>query len=1112
MPPTDPDALPYPPATEADRTALAAFVRDAPLAYGTWGRLKRLYKSVETNSPADPALYGLLAARLDAVPLSSNAPALPVEMGEDQRGVKSLAVSGRRVFCLLNAQRGQKVEFAGFAFDPENPLRPALLGSVEVRAAESLLSCGPFVGMIGGGLETGALSLFDPDRPGWRGQVALGGHARAVSAYPYVYAAVQGQKSTWGGLRVVDLTDPDRPQIVGEVAIGKAGQVAQDGPLVAVTSGEPRFQWGQRAPAGTLSLISVADPRRPRVLSTLPIPYPNCVALRGPLAFVGVDRSDQNSFPGLHIVDLSDPARPRLRGFLAMGYYAPQAITLHGDFAYLTMQYGSPLVVNISNPDAPTLAGQFSSYGAASIAVSDGTAYVGIAYSGLELYSVLNPGKPARIGAPPSRETLGYMKRRVRRTLRVFAKTNPDAYVTLAAATLAAARPDKDAAFEAARQWVLADILYGGSDRYAQGRHGRGTLAPTVPARLRLRTREERAPGAWDKHPEAAAALLLTPSLPWPVHEAMLKILLAQGGPLPVPPEGSLAGFVSSPSSLLAHFAVPPIAARLADGRAVAPTTAATAYVKAGGRQRRVIEAALDRDRGRDWNRAFAAQALDLASLSLTNGRLPRRHAAACEMVARRFPALFPDALTRAMAAPLLDADRPGLTALVLALAQRAAPPEALDWLQTLRPVAAPQRERVLAALTDGFKSQAFTPAEAQALVLLGDEFIRASGWRLLATSATAASVFRTLWTGLLDSLRETPALQTAMASPAALATLAQAGLSPQDIADRLRERPFLAALLSPETFAALLPSVPALVALSLIAAVSDDRWPDFRPFLLGHLRAGLGLPAFWAAAPDALAADAEGRLEQRLLLDAEIADTLARSDDTGLLSVREPAFDSALGRWVRAHESSFARNSPLLLQAATHVLPSVRAWALDRVKALGQDLPFALRLLESSLPASVEVGSAFFSALPPGDANERVYALALCDSPLAPVRAMGRAFVTGRWATLPQEDTLRALFEGFHPDMQAFVADLLSQSSTRPAGTPGFDGEVLRTRHAARRAKERVKARQSLEPTLDVPTLLALARSRTPRDSEWALGQLARLALSGQEIEGFSVSGVAGG
>ena len=1114
MPPFDPNTLPapYPPASDADRAALAAFARETPLTYGTWGRFKRLYKTVETNPLADPALFGQLAARIDAAPLTASDPPQPVALGPGVRGVESLVVMGRQVYCLLR-DTGRTQKLAGYEFDPANPLHPILLGSVEMPGAASLIKCGPFICPLGGTQDSRILSIFDPaSGPRWRGTVALGGNARAVGAYPFVYATVRGQKSTWSGLRVVDLTDPDRPQIVGQIEIKQVGQVACDGPLVAVTSGEARFQLGQPAQVGALSLVSVADPRQPRVLGSLPLPYPNAVALRGPLAF-GVG-ADQGGSPGLHIVDVSDPTRPRKRGFLATSYNAPQSITLHGDFAYLTMQYSPSLVVNISRPEAPIKVGQPGQIGASDIATSEDTAYVGTRYAGLELYSLANPAKPARIGAAASGATLGYMKRRVRRTLRNFAKTNSEAYVSLAAATLAAARARSGTVFDAARQWVLADILYGGSDRFAQGRHGRGPLVPTLPARLRLRTREERAPQAWDEHLETAMALLLNPALPWPTHEAMFKILLANDVSLPVPSQESLTGFLASPSPLLIHFAAPLIAARLESGALISPKVAGLAYVKTGAARRLTIEAALNSYAGdADWSQDFAEQIFDLASLYLQNGRLPRRYASACEMVAQRFPASVPDNLVRAMAKSLLNADRPGLTGLVLTLARRVTPLEALGWLQTLQAVSEGTQEQAVMALASGLASQAFTLAEASALVLHhGDEFIRAAGWRLLTASATAPSVFHALWTGLLDSVLETPALKTAMSSSAALVGMARAGLSPQTIADRLRDKPLLAGLLSPQTFAAILPTVPPAVALSLVAAVAEERWPVFRPFLLSYLREGVGLAVFWNAAPAALDADGSGQLERRLLEDTEIADTLSLTDDLGLLSIREPAFDAALGHWVRAHESLFTPNSPLLLQAATHVLPAIRVWALARVQSAGPDLPFALRLLESGLPESVEMGGLFFTSLPTGDPKERSYALALCDSPLPPVRTLGRLFVSDRWETLPREDLLRALFENSHPDMQAFVAELLGQSSTRPAETAGFDGEVLRTRHTARRAKEQVKTRQSLEPTVEVATLLALARSRTPRDSEWALGQLTKLALAGQEIEGFTLTGVAGG
>ncbi len=1118
MPPSDPENL------SASSENLSTFARETPLTYGTWGQFKRLYKTVEANPQADLSLFATLAARLDAAPLSSDVYALPVDLKQDMNGapsgVPSLVVSGTHVYCLLDGP-GSRKRLVGYEFDPANPLDPALLGSVEVSGNSSIILCGPFICLFRGSKGVGTLSIFEPAAEGgprWRGTLALSGYGQAVGAYPYLYVAVQSLKGGRSGLHIVDLTDPDQLQIVGEVEIKQTQQVALNGSLAAVTSGETHFNWNQTPTTGGLHLIDVSVPSRPRVLGRLDRSISGAVALRGTLAYLAGDRTSPNDSAGLTIVDISDLSRPKVRGFVATSYYIPQTITLHGDYAYLTMQYGYPLIVNISNPDLPVNAGQIKSYGAGGIAIAADTAYVGTSYTGLELYNVLNPGKPARIGTPPKGATLGYMKRRVRRFLRHAAKTNPDSYIPLAAAILGEVRASSETAFDPASQWVLADILYGGSDRFVQSRHGRGPLLATAAPR-RLRAREERFPQLWNTNLETAAELLVNPALPWPVHEAMLKILQANSTALPIPSLESLAGLVGSPSLLLIHFAVPRIAALLVSGASVPPETAAQAYVKTNAARRRVIEAALSRTAGdAAWSLAFAAQVLTLAEASLDAGRLPRRFATACEMIARRDPASVPDNFVRTLADALLHTGLPTLAALVFALARRVTPPEASDWLQILDTAPESLRESVIQALAEGAASQSFTQDEAEDLVLHhGTEFGRAAGWRLLIASGTAPTVFHALWTGLLDSFQETPALRTAMTTPAALTGLARAGLSPQTIADSLRDKPFLGSLLSPETFAAILPAVPASVALSLVAAVDDDRWPDFRPFFLNRLQGGAGLAEFWNAVPSALDADGTGRLERRLLGDAEAADTLRFVDDPSLLSIRDSAFDAALGRWVRAHESLFTLNSSLLLEAATHVLPTVRAWALERVRETGLDLPFALRLLESGIPASMEVGGAFFARLPVADTLERIYALALCDSPIAGVRALGREFVTARWETLPREDLLRALFENSHPEMQAFVAELLASTPARAAESggfesAGFDGEVLRARHTARRAKELVKARQSLESTVDVDTLLALARSRTPRDAEWALSQLARLALTGQEIEGFTVTGVAGG
>ena len=439
-------------------------------------------------------------------------------------------------------------------------------------------------------------------------------------------------------------------------------------------------------------------------------------------------------------------------------------------------------------------------------------------------------------------------------------------------------------------------------------------------------------------------------------------------------------------------------------------------------------------------------------------------------------------------------------------------PARAIFWLRVLAPLDEALREPVIKALADGMKARTFNSGEAQELVYALPDFVREAGWRLLEASATVTGVFQTLWTNLLDSTRETPALKTAMASASALALLGRAGMSADDIAQRLSERPFLAGLLSPQTFAAITRQVPAAVVLALVGAASDEQWPALREAWLRDLREGIGINALWLAAAPALSAAADDKLERRLLDDSDIADTFVGVDDPAVLDIRDPSFGPLLSRWVVAHADLFPPNSNLLLQAATQVLPEVRDWALARVREAEMTLPFALRLLESSLPPSMGVGSGFFSEVTAGDSREQTYALALCDSPFFPVRRLGYDFVQSRWDTLAQEPLLSALFQSAHPDTQAFVADLLARSTDSPLGTPQFDREVLRTRYAARKAKEAVKARQTTAQTVDTATLLSLARGKTPRDREWALTQLARRTAGGAEIVGVTVEGVAGG
>jgi hypothetical protein len=401
--------------------------------------------------------------------------------------------------------------------------------------------------------------------------------------------------------------------------------------------------------------------------------------------------------------------------------------------------------------------------------------------------------------------------------------------------------------------------------------------------------------------------------------------------------------------------------------------------------------------------------------------------------------------------------------------------------------------------------------ALARQLAFAGSAWVREAGWRLLQVLALESRTIADVWMELLSGEADAPALATALDAKAALALLGRVRLDAGGLAGQLERRLIQAREFSSEAFARLARALPAAEIVRIAATAAQGEWGRLRSPCLEALLDTMWRAEFWRAVWAALPADDGGLLARRVLEDAPVADSFLAVEAEGFFATPPPGAGALLLRWIRAHESHFDRDAPLLLAAATCPLPEVRDWGLGRVRSVGMDLPFALRLLESGLPPSVAAGRAFFEAVPAGDERERELALALCDSPEASVRAYGREYVERRAASLPLETVLSDLAEHRDPLTQEFVAKRLLERPELAARLAVFERELLRTRDRARRAKELVKQRPSREGDEEVALLLEMARGRTPRDAEWALEQLARLALAGREIEGLTVDGPAG-
>jgi hypothetical protein len=1005
-------------------------------------------------------------------------------------------------------------------FDISNPFRPTRTGSIELPGAGRVILHGDYACVLAASnyQSTGGLYLVnitDPTQLHLVSSLSVPTSGDIAFNHDYAYLSIHKGQQSEGEFWVVDLSRPDQPWVTGTVKMPDARGVAVAGRYALVIAGKVGFSWSSLPRPSGLRVVDVSNPRQPKLVASLDLGDAQAIAVAGRYAYIAVQETRRQA-SGLQVVDISDPVRPKQVSSFAMP--TPEALEVRDGYVYVLGGSSGIQVISVVDPRHLHPQGRLDVPfgGAVDGTVSDGYGYLFTYYGGLVVIDLTDPAKPVRLGTLPSAETMGYMKRRARRFMRTLAERDSDLYAQMAYRVLTESGKGRSS-LDLANQWVSADILFGASERYMQRRHGRGSYAMQNP-RFRLKTREERAPEAWDRRPDLARKLYEAPDLPWQTQESALRMLRAAGAEIPALKKRHLTRFLQSPSPLLISTATGQIAAMMDAGTDLDAAVVADAYYGAGARLRRSMQARLPGYvTSAAWSRTFATRLFERIAGALHDGRLSGRQAGIAVFLAEEFSDEISSLSLLNILAPLLASGRRELTEWALRAVRQAPADAAISFLQALEPLREEQREPALEALLHGIRERSLDFGAARALVQSSSAWIRETGWQLLAASATDQNTLRQLWMELLDSEGDSAVLRTAMASSAALASLDHARIEPEWLATRLRDRPFLVGLLSAGVFARVAGTVPATLTVQLIAAANDEQWAALRRPLLDSLHNVERLRAFWKAVWAALEQEPQVSLQGRVLHDAAITTTFSDVDnaafEASFLRTDDPQFGSLLRDWLSRHENEIEKDNSLLLSSATHPVAEVRDWGLARVRRVGMSMPFALRLLEAELPPSVALGKEFFDAVKPGTDEEMDYALALCDSPQKSVRAYGQQYVGQRLSTLLRDVLLRRLFENPNPEIQAFVALLLLHEESPPT-TEEFNREVLRARNRGRVAKELVKKRidgtATIDDSIDVATLLEMARSRTPRDAEWALSQLAHLALEGREIEGLYVEGVA--
>lgn len=231
------------------------------------------------------------------------------------------------------------------------------------------------------------VDLSNPTTPSELSFQDTTGYARGViKTTGLVYVA-----NSWGGLRIINASNPTA---LNEVGYYQQLPPSPDGPVVDVavennTAYLASFDEGLR-------LIDVSNPAAPIAISFYDVPSERVlgVAISGNTVYISGSH-------GLHIVDVSTATTPTQRGSHPGLVGWSNDVVVVGNTAYLAdglFGFGGLSIINVSNPAAPRMLGSIDLGSTDHLAISGRYAYAAVG-SDLYMVDVSNPTNPQRVGA-----------------------------------------------------------------------------------------------------------------------------------------------------------------------------------------------------------------------------------------------------------------------------------------------------------------------------------------------------------------------------------------------------------------------------------------------------------------------------------------------------------------------------------------------------------------------------------------------------------------------------------------------------------------------------------------------------------------------------------------
>jgi len=728
---------------------------------------------------------------------------------------------------------------------------------------------------------------------------------------------------------------------------------------------------------------------------------------------------------------------------------------------------------------------------------------------------------PSTVAGP---DTVAYLMRRGRRWLRRLGRSDEAAYVHCAAALLHAA-DTQGAHAKISSRWILADILYGRGA--SDDSHGHGALALPV-GQSRYDRRWDRFPKAWNRQIEAVLGIWRVTVHNPDIQVWAFNVLKSQRQDPPLLCTAGLRLALLSPSERLRAHACAQVAEKPKYLLGLDAATAQVFLEYSSAKQFSAVYPTLEAHaEAKPLQDAVLAYIDEHGLPEIRRGALPstteKRSAVLLRYSLRHLRSRFNAADTYHLARYV------GQTTQFKPVAQ---------WLDTFNALPLktlvelrlhlPQLPKAVVRSIDGACRDAVTKGAgdenlAAALTLSPAPELRALGWALLA-NASDATVF-TVWTNLIAQA----------GSPRGLETLLEA-LRFKDRLERIERHASGVQLLSslviatavaePKTAEGLLLRLAAkgdsrrtLDTLgSAIAATAEESWAR-RPVVIQKL---VSLdPAITRLVWASVEGDQPSAVAQIHVATRTLASAMVDAIDADAIKTIGANQARYLTQALRSAPSRLYQERGFAVSCATCPHPELQQLAIARLEGRRLVDAVFVPLAESGMPAAIASAERYIGSIK--DRSELTRAvITVVDSGLMATRAIGLGLIERHPERLDLNALMAALAEHTSPDVTAAVARFAASGiAIRRDALDQFDNRVLKTRRVGRKAKDLVKSRlETFVPEAAVAigahqkvddrriqALVDMARGSSLRDRDWALQQLARLALDGHPIPQVQVS-----